>query len=47
MWWQHRRPEIIEDMEREVCGHVPKSLTNVTWTVTVTDPESFMLSAAV
>ena len=39
MWWQQRRPEIVEDMEREVYGHVPKNLPNVTWTVTVTDKE--------
>src|ERR1035438_2657926 len=39
MWWQQRRPEIVKDMEREVYGHVPQSLPNVTWTVTVTDKE--------
>jgi (4-O-methyl)-D-glucuronate---lignin esterase len=39
MWWQLRRPEIVEDMEREVYGHVPKSLPNVTWTVTAADKE--------
>ena len=25
MWWKQRRPEIVEDMEREVYGRVPKN----------------------
>jgi hypothetical protein len=33
MWWQQRRPEIMEDFEREVVGRVPKSVPRVTWTV--------------
>lgn len=39
MWWKQRRPEIVEDMEREVYGRLPKNLPKVTWTVTVTDKE--------
>ena len=39
MWWRHRRPEIVEDMEREVYGRLPKTLPNVSWTVKVTDKE--------
>ncbi len=39
MWWQQRRPEIIEDMEREVYGRLPKKLPKVTWTVKITDRE--------
>jgi hypothetical protein len=39
MWWKERRPEIVEDLEREVYGRLPKSLPKVTWTVTVTDRE--------
>jgi hypothetical protein len=31
MWWKVRRPEIIEDMEREVYGRVPKNVPKVTW----------------
>lgn len=34
MWWQQRRPEIVEDFEREVIGRVPKHVPKVTWTVT-------------
>ena len=33
MWWNQRRPEIIEDFEREVIGRVPKDAPKVTWTV--------------
>jgi lysophospholipase L1-like esterase len=32
--WSERRKEIIEDFDREVLGRVPKSVPNVTWTVT-------------
>lgn len=32
-WWQQRRPEIVEDLEREVYGRVPKQVPKVTWTV--------------
>src|SRR5580658_3310412 len=39
MWWNLRRPEIVEDFDREVLGRVPKSVPKVSWTVknTVTD----------
>ena len=33
MWWQLRRPEIVEDFEREVIGRVPKDVPKVAWTV--------------
>jgi lysophospholipase L1-like esterase len=33
-WWQQRRPEIVEDFEREVFGRVPKNVPKVTWAVT-------------
>src|SRR6476659_1871882 len=36
MWWDQRRPEIIEDFDREVLGRVPKSAPKVTWEVTKT-----------
>src|SRR5262249_56064657 len=36
MWWNQRRPEIIEDFDREVLGRVPKNVPKVTWTVTRT-----------
>jgi hypothetical protein len=36
MWWNERRPEIVEDFEREVLGRVPKNGPKVTWEVTKT-----------
>ncbi|TDO22704.1 hypothetical protein CLV32_1685 [Pedobacter duraquae] len=38
-WWKTRRPEIIEDFEREVYGRVPKTAPNITWHVKITDKE--------
>jgi hypothetical protein len=35
-WWNERRPEIVEDFEREVYGRVPKSVPRVTWKVVAT-----------
>jgi hypothetical protein len=34
MWFKERRPEIVEDFEREVLGRVPANAPKVTWTVT-------------
>ena len=39
MWWKQRRPQIVEDMEREVYGRLPRGIPKVTWTVAVTDKE--------
>ena len=33
MWWHQRRPEIVEDFEREVIGRIPKNVPPVTWSV--------------
>ena len=33
-WWKQRRPEIVEDFEREVVGQVPKDMPKVTWSIT-------------
>ncbi|MEO7411850.1 MAG: acetylxylan esterase [Opitutaceae bacterium] len=32
-WWNQRRPEIVEDFEREVIGRVPKNAPSVKWEV--------------
>jgi hypothetical protein len=40
-WWDRRRPEIVEDFEREVLGRVPGNVPKVVWTVTRT--ASFMV----
>jgi lysophospholipase L1-like esterase len=39
MWWKQRRPEIIEDFDREVLGRVPANVPKVTWTVKRTIPD--------
>jgi len=36
IWWDQRRPEIVEDFEREVLGRIPKHVPKVTWTITST-----------
>lgn len=36
MWWKQRRPEIVEDFEREVFGRVPAHAPKVKWDVTET-----------
>ncbi len=35
-WWNARRPEIVEDFERDVYGRVPKIVPPVSWSVTET-----------
>jgi hypothetical protein len=39
MWWNKRRPEIVEDFEREVYGRLPKNIPAVNWKVEITDYE--------
>lgn len=38
-WWNKRRPEIVEDFDREVYGRVPKDVPKVTWEVIETKEE--------
>src|ERR1700744_2231505 len=38
-WWDLRRPEIVDDFEREVYGRVPAAVPRVNWVVKVTDRE--------
>lgn len=38
-WWKIRRPEIKEDMEREVYGRLPEKIPAIKWIVKVTDRE--------
>ena len=37
LWWKERRPEIVEEFDREVLGRVPKAVPGVTWRVTATN----------
>ena len=39
MWWTERRPEIVEDFDREILGRVPANLPKVTWEVVSTTQE--------
>jgi hypothetical protein len=32
-WWDVRRPEIVEDFDRDVYGRVPKNVPSVSWSV--------------
>ena len=40
MWWEQRRPEIVEDFDREVYGRMPKVTPKVKWNVTSTSRET-------
>ncbi len=39
VWWNQRRPEIVEDFDREVYGRMPKVTPKVNWEVTSTTNE--------
>ena len=36
-WWAKRRPEIVEDFDREIYGRVPKKVPKVKWVVEKTE----------
>jgi hypothetical protein len=39
IWWDQRRPEIVEGYEKYVYGRIPQNVPNVKWTVTAIDHE--------
>ena len=39
VWWSQRRPEIVEDYDREIYGRIPANLPKVTWEVISTKNE--------
>ncbi len=39
MWWKKRRPEIVEDFDREIYGRMPKNTPKVNWEVVSTTKE--------
>ncbi|MES2005808.1 MAG: acetylxylan esterase [Bacteroidota bacterium] len=39
-WWNQRRPEIVEDFDREIYGRVPKNLPKVNWEIVKTTNET-------
>lgn len=40
MWWEQRRPEIVEDFDREIYGRVPEQLPKVNWEIVSTVNEN-------
>jgi hypothetical protein len=40
-WWKQRRPEIMDDYEREILGRAPPNLPRVTWEVVRSFPERY------
>jgi len=40
MWWEQRRPEIVEDFDREIYGRAPKNTPKVNWEVISTTQEN-------
>ena len=40
VWWKQRRPEIVEDFDREIYGRAPKETPKVKWEVTSTANET-------
>ena len=39
MWWDQRRPELVELFSKYIYGRVPRNVPKVTWTVTAVDHE--------
>jgi hypothetical protein len=39
IWWKQRRPEIVDDMGKEVYGRMPKKVPSVKWTVDISERE--------
>lgn len=39
-WWDKRRPEIVEDFDREIYGRTPKNFPKVKWEVIETRPDT-------
>ncbi|HEY1463478.1 MAG TPA: acetylxylan esterase [Terriglobales bacterium] len=39
MWWDKRRPEIVEMYEQYVYGRIPANVPHITWTVKAVDHE--------
>ena len=40
VWWKERRPEIVEDFDREIYGRAPKDPPKVNWELTGTAREN-------
>jgi hypothetical protein len=40
MWWEQRRPEIVEDFDREIYGRMPENTPKVNWEITSTQMDT-------
>ena len=47
IWWAQRRPQIVEDFDREIYGRVPKQTPNVNWEVASSTRETIGGVAAI
>jgi hypothetical protein len=47
MWWEKRRPEIVEMYEKYVYGKIPNDVPKVTWTVMAVDHEMIGFSPVI
>jgi hypothetical protein len=47
IWWEERRPELIEMFEKYVYGRVPANVPRVTWTATAIDHEMIGFSPVI
>ena len=47
LWWNKRRPEIVDMFEKYVYGKVPANAPKVTWSVTAVDDEMIGFTPAV
>jgi len=39
-WWKERRPELVEDFDREIYGRFPESLPSVSWKIIKTSKDT-------
>ena len=39
IWWRKRRPEIVEEFDREILGRVPRNIPKVNWEVIYTSKD--------
>jgi hypothetical protein len=47
MWWDKRRPELVEMFEKYVYGRIPGNVPHVSWTVTAEDHEMIGFSPVI
>jgi hypothetical protein len=40
VWWNERRPEIVEDFDREIYGRVPSNVPKINWEIVSTNEDT-------